>query len=82
MILKSIIYTNQQLTINNMFSFIPFVEKKRRNINWCDLSKHENAIDLLEKNPDKINNTWISENPNAVHLLSKYPDKIDWKWLW
>lgn len=49
-------------------------------LNWSDLSKNENAKNLLEQNPDKINWEKLSENtsPFATHLLEKHPEKINW----
>ena len=35
-------------------------------LNWLELSKNENAIELLKANPDKINWLKLSLNPNAI----------------
>ena len=40
-------------------------------IDWCELTRNPNAIDLLEKNPEEINWDYLSLNPNAIHLLEK-----------
>ena len=38
-------------------------------IDWYELSKNPNAIDLLKENPHKINWDNLSRNINAIHLL-------------
>ena len=50
-------------------------------INWKNLSKNKNAMDLLIENQDKINWKKLSKNENAVHFLKKNQDRIDWKML-
>ena len=54
---------------------------KNENINkidWFNLSKNPNAIDLLNKNIDKINWHCLSENINGHIILKNYIDKIYW----
>ena len=54
-------------------------------LNWLELSKNENAIELLKANPDKINWLKLSLNPNAIDLireeLLKGGEKINWNAL-
>ena len=47
-------------------------------LNWSQLSKNPNAIDLLIKYPKRINWKNLSLNPNAIELLEKNQDKINW----
>jgi hypothetical protein len=45
-----------------------------------ELSRNENAIELLKDNQDKIDWEYLSrnENPEAIELLRNNQDKIDW----
>jgi len=55
--------------------------KKKKNINWNNLSSNPFAIKLLEQNQDKIDWVFLSGNPAAIELLKENPDKIDWYYL-
>lgn len=50
-------------------------------LDWSNLSKNKNAIDLLKCHIDKINWTELSENCNAISLIKSNLDKICWKRL-
>jgi hypothetical protein len=53
-------------------------------LDWEELSKNPNAIQLLEQNLDKMTTKcweWLSFNPNAIHILEKNLDKVRWDWL-
>ena len=50
-------------------------------LNWSQLSKNPNAINLLEQHPHLIDWKELSYNPNAIHLLEQNPEKIDWNAL-
>ena len=41
------------------------------NLNWDNLSRNPNAIDLLQANPDKINWDYLSENllKNLIYYI-------------
>ena len=47
-------------------------------LNWNELSRNINAIELLKSNPDKIDWELLSMNKNAIELLKENPDKINW----
>ena len=45
-------------------------------LNWSDLSKNPNAIDMLEENQTSIDWINLAENPNAFHILEKNAHKL------
>jgi hypothetical protein len=54
----------------------------RYKIDWNELLKNPNAIDLLKENPKKINFNYLSANPKAIDLLKeqiKYENTLDVK---
>lgn len=53
----------------------------KTNINWPNLSKNLNAIDLLKANISSIDWSDLSANPNAISLLKKYKQFINWREL-
>ena len=74
------------LRIIGEYSIIPTTKKllswiDESKLDWNQLSKNPNAIDLLTKNLDKIDWNQLSKNPSAIELLTKNQDKIDWKKL-
>ncbi len=50
-------------------------------LNWYNLSKNPNAIDILNDYQNKINWDGLSCNLNAIELLKNNLDKINWKYL-
>ena len=63
------------------YIFIDFVKKKKKKINWGNLSYNKNAIHILEKNLDKVDWRELSGNEGAIHILEKNLDKVDWREL-
>ena len=61
--------------------FKPVYNNINENIDWVNLSKNPNAIDLLQQNLNKVDWFMLSCNPNAIHLLEKNLDKVDWSFL-
>ena len=59
--------------------FKPVYNNINENINWVNLSKNPNAIDLLQQNLNKVDWSMLSCNPNAIPLLEKNLDKVDWR---
>ena len=54
----------------------------RNKIDWNELFKNPNAIDLLKENPTQPNFNYLSANPNAIDLLKeqiKYENTLDVK---
>jgi hypothetical protein len=47
---------------------VHLLKKSQGEINWYDLSKNPNAIDLVEANPDKIKWNSLSGNPSIFEI--------------
>jgi hypothetical protein len=52
-----------------------------KKLDWEELSKNPNAIELLRANPTKIDWKQLSCNPNAIELLKENTKKIVWECL-
>ena len=54
---------------------LPCIDQNK--LNWSELSRNKNAIDLLKDNQDKIDWSILSKNKNAISLLKNNIDKIN-----
>ncbi len=54
------------------------MKENQNKIDWYQLSKNPNAIELLKANLNKIDWSSLSENPNAIELIEININQIDW----
>ena len=62
------------LNINIMLKLRDWIDVNK--INWMELSRNPNAIELLKENKDKIDWCCLSKNPNANELLKENKKKL------
>jgi len=73
----------KQIKYENNLSREEYYDLEGRNkIDWNELFKNSNAIDLLKENPIQLNFNYLSANPKAIDLLKeqiKYENTLDVK---